>query len=80
MTIDAEEKVTTFYNSAGWETEDGITEDARRWEDLREHAQEYVIKCRLRILDNIPESGDYILDMASGPIQYKEYLSCLYQK
>lgn len=69
-----EKRVSRFYNTVGWETEDGITEDARRWEDLREHAQEYVKKCRLRVLDHIPEHGDYILDMASGPIQYKEYL------
>lgn len=70
----AEERVSNFYNTLGWETEEGITEDARRWEDLREHAQKYVINCRLRILDHIPERGDYILDMASGPIQYIEYL------
>ena len=69
-----EERVSEFYNTGGWETEDGITEDARRWEDLREHAQEYVKKCRLRVCDHIPESGENILDMASGPIQYKEYL------
>ena len=69
-----EESVSEFYNTEGWETEDGITEDARRWEDLREHAQEYVKKCRLRVCNHIPESGENILDMASGPIQYKEYL------
>jgi ubiquinone/menaquinone biosynthesis C-methylase UbiE len=70
----AEEKVSRFYNTVGWRTEEDITEDARRWEDLRENAAEYVSKCRLRILRHIPGSGDKILDMASGPIQYKEYL------
>ena len=69
-----EKRVSRFYNTVGWETEEGITEDARRWEDLREHAQNYVKKCRLRILDHIPEKGDYFLDMGSGPIQYIEYL------
>jgi len=74
MTNKAEERVSKFYNTVGWEEEGEITEDAKRWEDLREHAREYVGKCRLRVLRHIPESGEYILDMASGPIQYKEYL------
>jgi ubiquinone/menaquinone biosynthesis C-methylase UbiE len=70
----AEEKVSTFYNTIGWETEGGITEDAKRFEDLRVSASEYVSKCRLRVLRHIPDSGENILDMASGPIQFKEYL------
>ena len=70
----AEDTISKFYNEKGWELNKGITEDAKRWEDLREHSQEYVSKCRLRVLKHIPESGINILDMASGPIQYKEYL------
>ena len=74
MINSAEEKVSKFYNTVGWETEEGITEDAKRWEDLREYAKEYVSKCRLRVLSHIPDKGENILDMGSGPIQYKEYL------
>ena len=74
MMNNAEERVSKFYNTVGWETEGEITEDARRWEDLREYAREYVGKCRMRVLSHIPESGENLLDMASGPIQYKEYL------
>lgn len=70
----AEEKVSKFYNTSGWETEHEITEDARRWEDLRENSKEYVSKCRMRVAKHIPEYGKNFLDMASGPIQYKEYL------
>lgn len=70
----AEERVSKFYNTVGWETEGEITEDARRFEDLREHAKGYVSKCRLRVLRHIPDNGINILDMASGPVQYKEYL------
>ncbi|OGI08696.1 MAG: hypothetical protein A2Y40_05335 [Candidatus Margulisbacteria bacterium GWF2_35_9] len=69
----AEDKVSKFYRNVGWETEGEDTEDAKRFEDLRENAREYVSKCRLRVLRHIPESGDNILDMASGPIQFKEY-------
>lgn len=74
MTNRAEEKVSNFYNSLGWETTDAVTEDARRWEDLRQCAAQYVRKCRLRVLRHIPSHGIYMLDMASGPIQYEEYL------
>ena len=74
MTNDAEKKVKKFYNTIGWKTEGEITEDARRFEDLRENAKEYVSKCRLRVLRHIPNTGENILDMGSGPIQYKEYL------
>ena len=70
----SEEVVSKFYNTIGWKTNDGITEDARRWEDLRPVASRYVKKCRLRVLNHIPTKGDKILDMASGPIQYPEYL------
>jgi ubiquinone/menaquinone biosynthesis C-methylase UbiE len=74
MTNEAEDRVSKFYNTVGWETDGEVTEDAKRWEDLREHAREYVTKCRLRVLNHIPEEGLNMLDMASGPIQYKEYL------
>ena len=70
----AEEKVSKFYNKVGWETENEITEDANRFEDLRQSAAKYVSKCRLRVLRHLPKNGENILDMASGPIQYKEYL------
>lgn len=69
-----EKKVSDFYNNIGWETQDGISEDAKRWEDLRECAKEYVSMCRLRTQRHIPKSGEFILDMASGPIQYPEYI------
>lgn len=74
MADEIEEGISNFYNTVGWKTEGEITESARMWEDLREHAKAYVRKCRLRVLRHIPESGVNILDMASGPIQFKEYL------
>jgi SAM-dependent methyltransferase len=74
MKNDAEEKVSEFYNTDGWKTEGDVTEDAARWEDLRACAREYISKCRLRVLRHIPADGEFMLDMASGPIQYREYL------
>ena len=75
MNNETEAKVSQFFNSLGWKTVDGITEEARRWEDLRESAQDYVSRCRLRISQYIPERGDYFLDVGSGPIQFSEYLA-----
>lgn len=70
----AEERVSRFYNTVGWVATDEGTEDAKRWEDLRAAASEYVSKCRMRVTRHVG-SGERILDMASGPIQYPEYLS-----
>jgi len=70
----AENKVSIFYNTVGWEMESGVTEDARQWEDMRPACQDYIRKCRLRVGKHIPKTGRYILDMASGPIQYDEYM------
>ena len=73
MVDSAEENVARFYRTAGWQHDHGVTEDARRWEDLRANSSEYVSNCRLRTLRHLPAHGDAILDMASGPIQYPEY-------
>ena len=71
---EAEKVVETFYRDRGWEIDNGVTEDARRWEDLRPSSSEYVSRCRQRVQRHIRGSGK-ILDMASGPIQYEEYLA-----
>lgn len=67
-------KVEKFYTTIGWESTDGNSQDAILWEDLRDCAKDYVSNCRKRISLYLPLSGDFILDMASGPIQYPEYL------
>ena len=74
MRNEAEQKVSRFYNAGGWEVSNGITGDADRWEDTRVCSQEYVKKCRMRVMEYVPSHGEYILDMASGPIQYPEYI------
>jgi ubiquinone/menaquinone biosynthesis C-methylase UbiE len=75
MRDNAEKMVSKFYNEVGWNLKNGITEDAIRFEDLRDCAADYVSKCRMRVFDYIPSNGQNILDMASGPIQYPEYLT-----
>lgn len=67
--------IKKFYNNSGWKKKIGDTKDSVLFEDLRQCAEEYVSRCRLRILKYIPKNGGKnILDFASGPIQYKEYL------
>ena len=70
--------VSKFYNNIGWEEKNKNTLDATLFEDLRFNAKEYVSKCRNRLQKYIPKKGVHILDFASGPIQYPEYL--LYSK
>ena len=70
--------VFKFYTAKGWKKTSGQFEDANINEDLRINARKYVSKCRKRILKYIPRKGQNILDFASGPIQYDEYL--LYSK
>jgi SAM-dependent methyltransferase len=68
------EQVRTLYETTGWSAVGGVTGDAHAFEDLRGAAQSYVSKCRLRVLRHLPKRGHRLLDMASGPIQYPEYL------
>ena len=49
----AEKLLSKFYNNEGWEEKEGITEDAKRYEDLRKYAKQYVSKCRLKLLKYI---------------------------
>jgi ubiquinone/menaquinone biosynthesis C-methylase UbiE len=68
------ESVASHYRGSGWLEQDGVTLDAELNEDLRACARWYVSACRRRVKEELPERGGRILDMASGPIQYEEYL------
>jgi len=64
-----------FYNEIGWKKNKINSIDAQLFEDLRPSAKKYVSKCRRKIKKYIPKKGTNLLDFASGPIQYDEYLS-----
>jgi SAM-dependent methyltransferase len=68
------EQVKKIYESEGWVSDNGVTSDAKLSEDLRPVAADYLTACRLRVLRHLPRSGSRLLDMASGPLQYPEYL------
>jgi ubiquinone/menaquinone biosynthesis C-methylase UbiE/uncharacterized protein YbaR (Trm112 family) len=70
------QNVQSFYNEIGWQKEEGGDFiDAQWYEDLRPVSKEYVEQCRLRVNDYLKPRGRFILDVASGPIQFPEYLS-----
>jgi SAM-dependent methyltransferase/uncharacterized protein YbaR (Trm112 family) len=66
--------VQRFYDRIGWQADsDGNFEDAVRWEDLRPVARDYVRESRLRVDRYLRRPGRFLLDVASGPVQYPEY-------
>lgn len=68
--------VKRFYDDFGWKADDdGIYQDARDSEDLRQVSQEYILRCHLRLNQHLQQGGTYLLDVASGPVQYSAYLS-----
>jgi SAM-dependent methyltransferase len=68
------EEVRRFYDSVGWQrVGPGVFQNAR-YEDLRPVSQEYIRRCRRRVLRHLRPSGRYLLDGGCGPIQYPEYV------
>jgi len=67
--------VKEFYDSKGWfSNEEGNYEDAVIYEDLRNVSKEYLKKCHDRVSRYLNPSGKYILDAASGALQFEDYL------
>ena len=69
------QEVKEFYDNFGWKASLGIYQDAKDSEDLRDVSRDYIKKCHLRLKKYLPSKGEYLLDVASGPIQYPAYLS-----
>jgi ubiquinone/menaquinone biosynthesis C-methylase UbiE len=69
--------VQQFYDDIGWSAAEGSEDfvDADNWEDLRPVSREYIRRCHLRVKDHLRPSGQFLLDVASGPVQYDEYLT-----
>lgn len=63
-----------FYDSVGWEMKEDDFKDAELFEDLRPISQDYIQKCRSRLNNYLLDSGEFIVDVASGPVQYDEYV------
>lgn len=77
MTQDNQVKqdVRRFYDQVGWkQVSDGVYQNAA-YEDLRPVSKNYIHNCHLRVLNHLPQSGKFLLDAGSGPIQYPEYVT-----
>lgn len=68
--------VQSFYDDVGWRADAaGVFTDAALYEDLRPVASEYLRRCHARVGRHLAPRGRYLLDVASGPIQYDDYLA-----
>ena len=67
--------IRAFYDKTGWsQVGEGRYQNAT-YEDLRPVAREYTHRTHLRVNQYIAETGKYLLDAGSGPVQYPEYLT-----
>ncbi|MHA4808148.1 class I SAM-dependent methyltransferase [Flavitalea flava] len=75
-TISADKQlVKNFYDEKGWfANEEGDYEDAVIFEDLRDVTKDYIKKCHDRVSRFLNPSGTYMLDAASGALQFPDYL------
>jgi SAM-dependent methyltransferase len=66
------DRVREFYDTTGWQIDEtgGFT-DATLFVDPG--SEEYLGRCRARVREHLPESGQYLLDVASGPVHFPEY-------
>lgn len=69
----SKQSVKNFYDNEGWKYVGENSQDALINENLTPVATKYVSQVRLRILQNLG-SGNSLLDVGSGPIQYPEYV------
>jgi len=71
------QSVRQFYETIGWNRR-GDTDyytDAISFDDLRSITLEYRTKCNLRLNRYLNKNGTYLLDIASGSIQFPEFLT-----
>jgi ubiquinone/menaquinone biosynthesis C-methylase UbiE/uncharacterized protein YbaR (Trm112 family) len=71
------QRVQQFYDEVGWQrgSDDDSFGDAALFEDLRPVSREYIHACHERVNRHLKRPGRYLLDVASGPVQYPEYLT-----
>ena len=79
MSRDVESGVAKFYDTLRWDANkwDDLSESRKaysRWDDMRECSREYSQRCRSRAFRHIPPSGEYMLDVGCGPLQFAEYV------
>lgn len=70
------QNVQAFYEQVGWKKGDqGLFLDTLKFEETRPVAKTYITKCHQRVERQLHAGGKYLLDVASGPLQFPEYLA-----
>src|SRR4051794_26300628 len=67
--------VQEFYDDFGWAAEGDRFVDGQLFEDDRRVTRGYRSAANRRIEDRLPTGGTYLLDAASGPVPYDDYLA-----
>lgn len=68
--------IMRFYDEIGWQiTDRRVFYDADINEDMRDVSRRYIRDCHLRVNKYLQQRGRYLLDIASGPVQYEDYLT-----
>ena len=71
------QRVFDYYNEVNYKIKDSlkIYEDSPKWVDFREVSSKYIKNSFTKSSKFYPNQGEYILDIASGPIGLQEYVS-----
>lgn len=75
MTEDPRQAVRQFYDHVGWQKTEDLDYQNAQYEDLRPVSQAYIHRCHMRVKKHLAQSGKFLLDAGSGPVQYPEYLT-----
>lgn len=71
------QRVFDYYNEVSYKVKDSlkIYEDSPKWVDFREVSTQYIRNSFTRAARFYPGKGEYLLDIASGPIGLPEYMA-----
>jgi len=71
------QRVFDYYNDVDYKVKDSfkIYEDSPKWVDFREVSSDYMKNSFTKASQFYPNHGEYLLDIASGPIGLPEYIS-----
>ncbi|MFZ4409245.1 MAG: methyltransferase domain-containing protein [Paracraurococcus sp.] len=68
--------VQAFRDQIGWRQDaTGAFHESGRFDDIRPVSAGYLHRCRARLRRHLPRRGRFLLDCASGPIAFDEYLA-----
>ena len=71
------QRVFDYYNDVNYKVKDSlkIYEDSPKWVDFRDVSSQYIKNSFTKASRFYPRSGEYFLDIASGPIGLNEYMA-----